>query len=292
MVTDVANALILNRLFGHLFNNGVILVATSNRAPDNLYERGLQRDLFLPFITTLKEKCADKGFYFIERYETDILKQKFEQLIGSHSAGPQEVEVVMGRRLLVPLGANGCAYFLFEELCDRPLGAADYFGLFKSFHTLVLDGVPIFGLHNRIAAYRVLMITPTKHQKLSVMIWMLNKDRSSVSSTDENEKLSCNIAKIASYYTVEEIAPVAELAYKFRNFRMSSGVLLLQTGHHLHGRKGDLEKNLNLTHKLKDNMSMLLKKLAEVDLGLNLDIGAYYATISSENDENTTPLTA
>nr|XP_017253631.1 PREDICTED: lactation elevated protein 1-like isoform X2 [Daucus carota subsp. sativus] len=173
MVTDVADALILNRLFGHLFNNGVILVATSNRAPDNLYERGLQRDLFLPFIATLKERCvaheigsstdyrkmtsAEQGFYFIEKYESDVLKQKFEQLIDSHSAGPQEVEVVMGRRLLVPLGANGCAYFPFEELCDRPLGAADYFGLFKIFHTLVLDGIPIFGLHNRTAAYRLCM---------------------------------------------------------------------------------------------------------------------------------------
>ncbi|KAL1816164.1 hypothetical protein DCAR_0520537 [Daucus carota subsp. sativus] len=180
MVTDVADALILNRLFGHLFNNGVILVATSNRAPDNLYERGLQRDLFLPFIATLKERCvaheigsstdyrkmtsAEQGFYFIEKYESDVLKQKFEQLIDSHSAGPQEVEVVMGRRLLVPLGANGCAYFPFEELCDRPLGAADYFGLFKIFHTLVLDGIPIFGLHNRTAAYRFVTLVDVMYE--------------------------------------------------------------------------------------------------------------------------------
>ncbi|CAL5407167.1 unnamed protein product [Camellia sinensis] len=58
MVADVADALILNRLFGHLFGNDVILVDTSNRAPDNLYEGGLQRDLFLPFISTLKERCV------------------------------------------------------------------------------------------------------------------------------------------------------------------------------------------------------------------------------------------
>ncbi|KAK9705758.1 hypothetical protein RND81_07G079600 [Saponaria officinalis] len=180
MVTDVADALILNRLFGQLFSNGVVLVATSNRAPDNLYEGGLQRDLFLPFIATVKERCivheigssvdyrkmtsGEQGFYLIGLDLSGVLKSTFQKLVGDHKAFAQEVEVVMGRKLQVPLGANGCAYFRFEDLCDRPLGAADYFGLFKKFHTLALDGIPIFGLHNRTAAYRFVTLIDVMYE--------------------------------------------------------------------------------------------------------------------------------
>ncbi|XP_074282590.1 uncharacterized protein LOC141607119 isoform X2 [Silene latifolia] len=180
MVTDVADALILNRLFNQLFNDGVVLVATSNRAPDNLYEGGLQRDLFLPFIATVKERCVvreigssvdyrkmmsgEQGFYFIGLDLSGVLKATFQKLVGEHKACAQEVEVVMGRKLQVPMGANGCAYFHFEELCDRPLGAADYFGLFKKFHTLALDGIPIFGLHNRTAAYRFVTLIDVMYE--------------------------------------------------------------------------------------------------------------------------------
>lgn len=179
MVTDVADALILNRLFKYLFSKGIVLLSTSNRAPDNLYEGGLQRDLFLPFIDTLKERCtvheigsstdyrkltsAEQGYYFIGNNHAGF-KQKLLNLIGKGTPRPRVVEVVMGRQLQVPLGANGCAYFPFVDLCDKPLGAADYLGLFEKFHTLALDGVPKFSIHNRSAAYRFVTLVDVMYE--------------------------------------------------------------------------------------------------------------------------------
>ncbi|XP_024402867.1 uncharacterized protein [Physcomitrium patens] len=170
MVTDVADALILNRLFEHLFRHGIVMVATSNRAPEKLYEGGLQRDLFLPFIAKLKERCvihqigsvtdyrrltaAETGFYFMGPGASETLRKVFLAELDGEEANPTTVEVIMGRKLHVPMAGAGCAYFQFHELCEMPLGAADFFGLFKNFHTLALDNVPILGSHNRSAGYR------------------------------------------------------------------------------------------------------------------------------------------
>lgn len=180
MVTDVADALILNRLFGHLFERGIVMVTTSNRAPDQLYEGGLQRDLFLPFIALLRERCnvheigssVDyrklnanvEGFFFYGEDASTLLKEKFRLITDGNLAKPTVVEVVMGRKLQVPFAANGCAYFQFYELCEMPLGAADYIGLFNKFHTLALEGIPTFGSHNRVAAYRFVTLVDVMYE--------------------------------------------------------------------------------------------------------------------------------
>ncbi|KAL5563939.1 hypothetical protein UlMin_033686 [Ulmus minor] len=162
--------------FASNFRNSVVLqvhtlVSTSNRAPVKLYECGLQQDLFLPFIATLKERCVvheigsstdyrkltlnQQGFYYIGQDLSAFLKEKFQELIGQEKAVPQEVEVVMGRKLQVPLGAYGCAYFP----CDKPFGAADYFGY-----------VPIFGLHNRTVVYQFVTLVDVMYENKAKLL--------------------------------------------------------------------------------------------------------------------------
>jgi cell division protein ZapE len=170
-VRDVADAMILGRLFTVLFKQGVIVVATSNHAPANLYEHGLNRQLFLPFIVLLEQQldvlCLDgKVDYRLERlkaltvYHTPLgdasdraMDMAFSALTG-RERGERRVLDVQGRMLAVLQAAGGVARFDFAELCARPLGAADYLALARAFHTLLLDRVPCMGPERRNEARR------------------------------------------------------------------------------------------------------------------------------------------
>uniref|UniRef100_A0A1D1ZMP7 Lactation elevated protein 1 n=1 Tax=Auxenochlorella protothecoides TaxID=3075 RepID=A0A1D1ZMP7_AUXPR len=169
-VTDVADASILNRLFQRLWRNGLVLIATSNRHPDALYEGGLQRDLFLPFIAALKERCRahdmesttdyrmlathSEGLYFLTPSRDDDLYRRFVELAAGQPARPESVQVAMGRELALTEVAGPLVHARFEDLCGRPLGAADFIALAQAKHTLLLRGVPVFTGASRSQAYR------------------------------------------------------------------------------------------------------------------------------------------
>lgn len=169
-VNDVADAAILNRLFSRLWENGLVLVSTSNRAPDALYEGGLQRNLFLPFIEKLKKACKihdmasmtdyrrlahhHRGLFFTDDMREEELQARFQEVAQPHSTRPIRVDVIMGRTLDVAQAGGPVCFFTFDKLCNANVGAADYIALANKFHTIALSGVPIFSADIRNQAYR------------------------------------------------------------------------------------------------------------------------------------------
>ncbi len=170
-VSDIADAMILGRLFDALFEHGVVVIATSNRSPDDLYKDGLNRQLFLPFIETLKSsldvlELVSARDYRLERlsgapvYYTPLgtkAKHNMDNAWSRMLAGakPQPEAINIGERLIkVPQAARGAARFSFDELCNTPLGAADYLAISRRYATLFIDDIPIMTPENRNEAKR------------------------------------------------------------------------------------------------------------------------------------------
>ncbi len=175
-VTDVTDAMILGRLFGALFDKGVMLVLTSNRIPDDLYKDGLNRGLFLPTIELIKEKMDVEALdgptdYRLERMKgvevyhyplgdkaTDALSDAFWRLtdhtVNDRSeVGPEEL-TIQGRILKVPVASRGVAVVSFKKICGAALGAADYLALAWKYHTIIMVGIPKLGPEKRNEAKR------------------------------------------------------------------------------------------------------------------------------------------
>jgi cell division protein ZapE len=177
-VTDIADATILSRLFATLFEAGTIAVVTSNSHPRDLYKDGRNRDLFLPFIDLVEENMELLQLEAARDYRLDRLggSSLYFSPLGPAAAAAmddlwrrltfgepcrEEVLAVLGRELPVPRASFGAARFAFADLCEKPLGAADYLALARHYHTIFLDGIPVMGPEQRNEARRFITFIDT-----------------------------------------------------------------------------------------------------------------------------------
>ncbi|GAA0196784.1 cell division protein ZapE [Brevundimonas nasdae] len=183
-VTDIADAMILGRLFEALFEDRVVLAITSNRAPEDLYKNGINRQLFLPFIDIIRQRCevvqtAGARDWRLDRmssaqvWHTPDDRAGFEdlwrELKGGEPEEPTQLKV-LGRDVVIKRTVGSMARATFNDLCARPLGPQDYLAIAERFHTLFLEDVPILSSANHHEARRLVTLVDALYEAKTKLI--------------------------------------------------------------------------------------------------------------------------
>ncbi len=177
-IADIADAMIVGRLFEGLLAAGTVIVTTSNLPPSDLYRDGLNRQLFLPFVTLISERldvvaldsATDYRLGRVKGHESFVtplgaatdarVQELWHKLTDVAEGEPVDIDV-MGRKLHVPQAAHGCARFSFAALCEQPLGPSDYLALAHNFRTVFIEHIPVLKTADRNAAKRFVTLIDT-----------------------------------------------------------------------------------------------------------------------------------
>lgn len=201
-VTNIADAMILSRLITAILDEGVIMVATSNVAPERLYEGGLNRALFLPFIAILNSRferfeldsrkdyrlelgagdkarqdgAPAKSFYAPDDETAKAALEAWFSALAPRFEERRATLTVFGRKWDIARARGAVAFCTFEELCAGEHGANDFLELCKSFHTLILSGVPKLGGAGREITRRFIMLIDALYDARVKMFWSAASD--------------------------------------------------------------------------------------------------------------------
>mmetsp|Transcript_66816 Transcript_66816/g.186505 ORF Transcript_66816/g.186505 Transcript_66816/m.186505 type:complete len:536 (-) Transcript_66816:102-1709(-) len=220
-VTHISDAIIMKRLFSILFEKGAVIVATSNRPPEDLYLNGLNRGLFMPFIPMLKDRCdvhdigSEVDYRLLSNAEDDdrrvyitplgsdssaVLERKFYRLCRNRVNSGMFVEA-QGRRISVPKsgGSTNVAWFNFLDLCDKPLGAADYFAISSAFHTVFVANIPALTLQERDQVRRLITMVDTFYEKHTKVVLTAEKDPLTLFSVSEEDRKNSSFDEIFAW---------------------------------------------------------------------------------------------